>query len=493
MTIEFVPLDFVSVQGTARSTVMLRARGVGPGLAGNGSAQLKLGSAGVAHVRFGGGVDPVVPAHGSAALLLRAEGVGSTHLAGEGGVSIELRAAGFQATPGHGGGAAKLALNARGRQLTGPMAFAGLEANPRMISAFGGLWFVSPRAAIAVSQVPSTLPTHVLSEAITVAAGRRSSQSSKSSVSDALSLEEAAAIVYQLLVDEGVMFAPALKATVSKLERVLDRLLLLGACQSYADAVNAIAGGLWFGALTEALKSERVVESLITSEVVGTLQRAADRLAESMLINADTFGSGTGVVLVNERALIATGEVSVAEALQHLGDSIGFVTRLALDTGEYVAWVLNTENRALSRYTDYPFNSFAKIGGRYYGAAANGLHRLEGNDDDGEPIAARIRLGLSALGTRRLKRVPEAFVGYTSDGVLLLHVITVNEESGQKEAAIYKILERPATSTRETRWKLGKGIKAVDFDFIIENVDGADFDLAAIDFRPIYLERRTRG
>jgi len=373
------------------------------------------------------------------------------------------------------------------------MAYAGLEAIPRMVSSFGGLWFVSPRAALDMGQSESTLPTHVLGEALAVAAGRRSTQSGNGAAADVLSLEDTVAIVYQLLVEEGVVFAPAPQATVSKLERVLDRLLLLGACQSYADAVNAIAGGLWFGALTEVLKSERVADSLVASEVVGSLQRAADRLAEALLINADAFGSGTGVVLVNERALARAGEVNSAEALQRLGDGLGFVTRLALDTGEYIAWVLNTESRGLSRYTEYPFNSFAKIGNRYYGAASDGLHRLDGDDDDGQPIAARIRLGLSALGTRRLKRVPEAFVGYTSTGTLLLHVITVNEESGHKEAAIYKILERPATSTRETRWKLGKGIKAVDFDFIIENVDGADFDLAAIEFRQVYLERRTRG
>lgn len=493
MTIEFVPLGAVSIDGNASCALVVRARGAGRGFAGSGAALLRLRGAGIAQVRFGGGVDPVVPAHGAAALQLSTDGVASLHLVGEGGASVQVIAAGFQAAPGHGGGAARLSVHARGRQLTEPMAYAGLEAIPRMVSSFGGLWFVSPRAALDMGQSESTLPTHVLGEALAFGAGRRSTQSGNSAATDVLSLEDTVAIVYQLLVEEGVVFAPAPQATVSKLERVLDRLLLLGACRSYADAVNAIAGGLWFGALTEVLKSERVADSLVASELVGNLQRAADRLAEALLIDAEAFGSGTGVLLINEFVLTATGEVDGAEALQRLGDGLGFVTRLALDTGEYVAWVLNTESRGLSRYTDYPFNSFAKIGGRYYGAASNGLHRLEGDDDDGQPIAARIRLGLSALGTRRLKRVPEAFVGYTSTGMLLLHVITVNEESGQKEAAIYKILERPATSTRETRWKLGKGIKAVDFDFIIENVDGADFDLAAIEFRPVYLERRTRG
>ena len=38
-----------------------------------------------------------------------------------------------------------------------------------------------------------------------------------------------------------------------------------------------------------------------------------------------------------------------------------------------------------------------------------------------------------------------------------------------------------------------RGLKAVDWDFEIENVDGGDFELSSIEFRPLILDRRTRG
>ncbi|MGG2100407.1 hypothetical protein [Stenotrophomonas sp. NRRL B-14846] len=493
MTIEFLPLQHAEIEGRGQVTLSLRAAGVGSGLGAAGSAVLRLGSSGRGQIYFGGGVDPVVPANGAAALNLGTSGQGYGRDIGGGAAAISVRAAGFQTALGRGAGGARLALYGSGRQVTTPLAYAGLSARPRMISAFGGRWFASPRSSLAVGEIRSSLPTHVLNEVLSIDESRRSALLASCRTADTLSLEDAAAVVFMLLVEEGIAFSPDIRADSIRLERVIERLLMLGVATSYADALNALVGGLWFGALTEALRTETVTDGLLGSDLVASLQRAAERVVDGMLADAAAFEAGTGVVMVDEQLLVGAAGGATAELAQLLKDGLGFVTRLALDTGEYVAWVMNTESRALSRYTQYPFNSFAKIGGRYYAAAADGLHRLDGDDDDGTPIAARLRLGLSALGTRRLKRLPEAFVGYTATGTLLLHVITVNEQSGQKEAAIYRILERPASSERETRWKLGKGIKAVDFDFVIENVDGADFELAAIDFRPIYLDRRTRG
>ncbi|PJO51905.1 hypothetical protein CR156_06680 [Stenotrophomonas lactitubi] len=493
MTIEFLQLEHTTTDGRAAALLALRVVGVGQGVGAAGSVVLSLGSSGRGQIYFGGGVDPVIPANGAAALNLGTSGRGYYRDVGGGAAAIRLRARGFQTASGRGAGGARLVLHDSGRQVTAPMAYAGLSARPRMISAFGGRWFASPRSSLAVGETRSSMPTHVLNEVLSIDESRRSALLASCRTVDTLSLEDAAAVVFMLLVEEGVSFSSEIHADAIKLERVIDRLLVLGIANSYADALNALVGGLWFGALTEALRTETVIDGLLGTEVVASLQRAAERVVDGMLADTAAFEVGTGVVMVDEQLLVGAAGGATAELAQLLRDGVGFVTRLALDTGEYVAWVMNTESRALSRYTQYPFNSFAKIGGRYYAAAADGLHRLDGDDDDGTPIAARLRLGLSALGTRRLKRLPEAFVGYTASGALLLHVITVNEQSGQKEAAIYRILERPASSERETRWKLGKGIKAVDFDFVIENVDGADFELAAIDFRPIYLDRRTRG
>ena len=41
--------------------------------------------------------------------------------------------------------------------------------------------------------------------------------------------------------------------------------------------------------------------------------------------------------------------------------------------------------------------------------------------------------------------------------------------------------------------QIKEGLRAVDWDFELENVDGAMFDLHTIQFQPMALSRRTRG
>ncbi len=52
---------------------------------------------------------------------------------------------------------------------------------------------------------------------------------------------------------------------------------------------------------------------------------------------------------------------------------------------------------------------------------------------------------------------------------------------------------RGAVVNRENRIVFGKGLQSVDWDWVLENVDGADFDIGSIEFRPVILTRRTRG
>ena len=52
---------------------------------------------------------------------------------------------------------------------------------------------------------------------------------------------------------------------------------------------------------------------------------------------------------------------------------------------------------------------------------------------------------------------------------------------------------RPAAGRRESRFEPGKGLQAIYFDFELENINGADFDLSSVDFQPLISNRRTRG
>ena len=121
------------------------------------------------------------------------------------------------------------------------------------------------------------------------------------------------------------------------------------------------------------------------------------------------------------------------------------------------------------------------------------MYELAGDTDDGAAINARLRLGMSEMGTRRLKAYSEVYVGYTGDGQLLLRVIFTDDGSGTKRAAEYRMKPRPAAGRRESRFEPGKGLQAVYFDFELENLDGADFDLSSVEFQPLVSNRRTRG
>ncbi|MGH8081870.1 MAG: hypothetical protein ACREP7_14950, partial [Lysobacter sp.] len=176
-----------------------------------------------------------------------------------------------------------------------------------------------------------------------------------------------------------------------------------------------------------------------------------------------------------------------------LRDSLQLMFRLQLEDGEYVAWVMNTESRSLAKYTNYPFNSFMRVGGKYYGATDTGIYLLEGDNDDGDAIRGKLRAGLSSMGSRLLKRFPYVYFGYTATGDVLLKVVVANAEDAVREAHVYRLAARAAGDMREGRVPVGRGLKNVYWDWVIENVDGAQLAIDTVEFLPMQLERRVRG
>ena len=58
-----------------------------------------------------------------------------------------------------------------------------------------------------------------------------------------------------------------------------------------------------------------------------------------------------------------------------------------------------------SLYSNFPFNSYAKHRGQYFGAGDDGIYLLEGADDAGEEIHPGVRIGPVNFGTDREKRL----------------------------------------------------------------------------------------
>ena len=310
---------------------------------------------------------------------------------------------------------------------------------------------------------------------------------------DEITFTDTATFVVRVLAESRISFGTLATGDYQMLARAVSRLLLAGHASSYAEALQQIADALVFNDVVGWLQLAGAADTLALNARIDALYAAFAQVVERLVLGAQATPHYTLTVLLRDTFALGTQATHVAELAAQVADAIGFAMSLSFDNGEFIAWVLNTESRGLTRYTQYPFNSFAKIGGRYYGAHAGGIARLGGRDDMGEPIKARMRLGMFDFGDRHLKSFSDAFIGMSTSGQMLLKAIFVDDRTGEKNMAVYKVMPRPAGASRETRAKLGRGMKAVDWDFVLENVDGADFDLQSIQFYPTQLSRRTRG
>lgn len=312
---------------------------------------------------------------------------------------------------------------------------------------------------------------------------------------DLAAFEAEAATIVLLLLAEGVVFGATVTATYTQIAAVIAKLVLTGRAQNFAQALVMVLDNLVAADLAAAMRRGDLADTVALNAAVEPTYRLIAQLLDRLLTADLAKGHFTLSALVLDRFVVGADLSQTAQVVKILRDSIGFSFTLTIDGGEYIAWVMNTASKGISRYSNYPFNSFMKVGDTQFAVASDGVHRLGGDDDNGTSIAAQIRLGLSALGTRKLKRVPECFIGMSSrdGGTLLVKVITVDEQTSEKTAYVYEMVHRPALATRENRRKFGQGLQSVDWDFEIANVDGKHFDLASVQFRPVILDRRTRG
>jgi hypothetical protein len=181
-----------------------------------------------------------------------------------------------------------------------------------------------------------------------------------------------------------------------------------------------------------------------------------------------------------------------AQILQALQEDIAF--GLTLFTGQdlYTAWVMTPETRAMRQYLNYPFNSYAQLAGGFYGADQAGIYRLDGTTDAGQQIVASVRSGLMDFGSRQLKRMDRAYLGYSSQGTLCLRVTTTSPE-GAKVDYTYKMVPKTANVARENRITIGRGMQSVYWQFELDNsADGSAFELYDMVLLPMMLSRRIR-
>ena len=193
----------------------------------------------------------------------------------------------------------------------------------------------------------------------------------------------------------------------------------------------------------------------------------------------------TSVRVANAQSVMTfTGTHALLSTMQGLAITVlDFGTPTPPYTDPDYVWVVNDDTGATSTYANFKFNSYAKLGERYYGMQSDGLYLLEGDDDAGTTTLANIGFGQQDFGTTAAKRVINVYVGVASTGALLLKISTNSVE------AVY-VQQRVSEDQRVARFVPGKGMQGTLLAFELYNEDNADFTLSSVEFHAIPLTRR---
>lgn len=310
---------------------------------------------------------------------------------------------------------------------------------------------------------------------------------------DSIEFADVLRIIYRELIEISVALGVTDVVDYRAMALMVDRLLLSGIVTTALEAHKLIVDALVLGDLVYNSWRDLLEDGLVLSEAHADELTAMHVMVDEALFGAVGSEVATLQVLIPDGVEFNAEQDSFAEMASQLRDNLAFVLRLSVDNFQYTAWTVNAATSAHARYTNYPFNGFMKIGSKYYGTSEQGLFRLEGADDDGTAIASKIRAGMSKLNNGNMKTIQSMYLGYKADGDLLVKVIIADDHNSQREAHIYKLVERGGGSQREGRVPVGRGLQSVYWDYEIHNADGADFELDTVEILPLIHERRIRG
>lgn len=152
-----------------------------------------------------------------------------------------------------------------------------------------------------------------------------------------------------------------------------------------------------------------------------------------------------------------------------------------------LALAVNLSNTAISQYCGFNFNSFCKIGEKYFGASDTGIYDLTGDDDAGVFINAFFELVLSDFGISNIKRIRSAYVGGESDGELTL---TLKDDENNSRSYALNLTSGNVQSSGKV--KVGRDGQGRYYQVRIDNISGCYFAIDDIEVLAIILGRKPR-
>lgn len=139
--------------------------------------------------------------------------------------------------------------------------------------------------------------------------------------------------------------------------------------------------------------------------------------------------------------------------------------------------VFNTRTASASSYEDYEFNSYCRVGGRYFGGGPNGVAELYvGDADDERQIPAEIATGLFNPGDAQQKRLLNLYTLAKLDREMTLTVGTDEMEANTSVLGI-----QSAAGLVKHRATLARGLRGKHWQIKVGNIEGADFEISGLE------------
>lgn len=291
-------------------------------------------------------------------------------------------------------------------------------------------------------------------------------------------------ILWQAIAEENFALSDALDKYINNIAVIVEQAKISSTIATTFVA-NAITTELV--AIEELLNSGKGagLDETISIDTYGTVNALMQLLLEDKVgVDSTAENTCTFQCIGLEKIIFADDLTFGGKIIAAINEGVIFSIAFNTPNDAFTGWVLNTESFAVSEYSNYPFNSFAQIAGKYYGANSNGLYLLEGDTDAGDAIEAYASLGLTNFGEPRTKRMRAAHIGIRSDGKTLLRVKTDSNDTKYYE------IEESKNGLSSKKVPMQRNLLSTYWHFTLENVNGSDFELDSFEFVPVVLNRR---
>jgi hypothetical protein len=334
---------------------------------------------------------------------------------------------------------------------------------------------------IGMNDVAAALLGVVIAELIQLQDPQIANLHSQLSIAEAIITGDAIAPALPVSIVDAIGMSPSL--AVQQMITVIEQLNLqdvLGPLFAYGLSISE---QVRIADLIARFIGAGVIESMQLVEVTTGSAQLMSALADTMQLSADV--SSSQLVL---RATIADGiDITDAELIKMifsagLIDGIEVLAGYFDPSGSITTWAMNTRTHAVTEYTNYNFNSFARMGHKYLGATKDGLYDLSGDTDNGTSIIADIKSGFAQFAGVHLSSFKGAYIAARGNGSWVLKIYT-----GQGDEFNFAVT---SDSMKTARIDMGKGIRARYFAFELIST-GQDFDLDSLEFIPLIAKRRV--